>query len=183
MDGKSRGSKLLTSALIGLLGLSVSSCMSAYKKSVGGDPHPVVVRTYFTDLQTGWQSVLESLKNQPIDVKNEESGFVQTRWIDNTEQKNFSDSFGDGDALLKAQFRFRINVNRTFYNGRPAVKVSVQKDQLVQRDVLEGWNPADTDTVEEYTLLYRIGRIIYIKMKLSRIEQQKMNKEIDDVKF
>jgi hypothetical protein len=59
----------------------------------------------------------------------------------------------------------------------------VQKDQLVQRDVLEGWNPADTDTVEEYTLLYRIGRIIYIKMKLARIEQQKMNKEIDDVKF
>jgi hypothetical protein len=183
MGRKSRVSRLLTSGLIGLVGLSLSSCMSAYKKSVGGDPHPVVVRTYFTDLQTGWQSVLESLKDDPIDVKNEESGFVQTRWVDNTDQKNFSDAFGDGDALLKAQFRFRINVSRTFYNGRPAVKVTIQKDQLVQKDVLEGWNPADTDTVEEYTLLYRIGRIISIKMQLSRAEQQKMNKEIEDVKF
>lgn len=160
------------------LTLAGSGCASAFRQSVGGDPEQVYTRTYLTDVNTAWQGVLESLHSQPIDITNRESGYIQTRWIDNTEQRNFTDSFGGADYLLKAQYRFKINVSKSFYKGEPSAKVTVQKEQLVQIDVLEGWQRRESDSIEENTLLYRIGRIIYMRMKLAKIEEDKMKKEL-----
>ena len=158
-------------------------CMSAYRRSVGADQDQIFSRVYFTDLNTAWQSCLEALKSSALDISNRESGFIQTKWTDNTEQKNFIDDFGGTDMVQKAQYRFRVNVGKMFYHGQPAVKVTVQKEQLIMRDVLEGWVPQTTDSIEENTLLYRIGRIIYMKMKLQKIEEQKENEELQNTKF
>ncbi len=147
--------------------------MKAYKQSVAGESTRVFSRVYLTDFNTAWQAVLESMKSLRLDVTNREGGFVQTRWTENTAEKNFIDSFGGADSFLKAQFRFRLTVAKGFYNGRPSVKVTVQKDQLVQRDVLEGWRPVETDEVEEKTLLYRVGQIVTIKSRLARLEDAK----------
>lgn len=163
--------------------VSSSGCVSAYMRSVGSDNLQIFQRIYLTDFNTAWQSVLDSIKNARLDVSNREGGFVQTKWSDNTAEKNFVDSFGEADSYLKAQYRFRINVAKGFYNGQPSVKISVQKEQLVQRDVLEGWRPIETDTVDEQTLLYRIGRIIFIRMKIAYLEEQKTQKEIDNSGF
>jgi len=54
---------------------------------------------------------------------------------------------------------------------------------MVQRDVLEGWRPTETDTVDENTLLYRIGRIIFIRMKIAYLEEQKTQKAIENSGF
>jgi hypothetical protein len=159
----------------------LSGCMSAYRESVGGDPDQVYIRTYLTDINTAWESVLQALRASPIDITNREAGFIQTRWIDNTEQRNFTDSFGAGaDYVLKAQYRFRVNVSKTFYKGEPCAKVTVQKDQLVQIDVLEGWQRRESDSIEENTLLYRIGRIIYMQLKIAKNEEMKMKQEMKD---
>lgn len=163
------------------LGLN-TSCMTAYKLSVGGGDAQLFSRIYLTDFNTAWQSVLESLKNSRLDVSNREGGFVQTKWTDNTAEKNFSDSFGGADSYLKAQYRFKVTLSKGFYNGRPTLKVTVEKEQLVQKDVLDGWKPLETDTVDETTLLYRIARLIYIKMKLAQIEDDKIKKEMNDSK-
>ena len=163
--------------------MSASSCISAYRQSIGSDTSQVFMRIYLSDFNTSWQAVLDALKNSHLDVSNREGGFVQTKWTDNTSEKNFVDSFGGADSYLKAQYRFRINVAKGFYNGQPSVKVSVQKEQLVQRDVLEGWRPIETDTIDEKTLLYRIGRIIFIRMKLGYLEEEKTKKAIEKSGF
>lgn len=159
--------------------LSTTGCMSAYRKSVGADSNQkVYTRGYFTDLNTAWQACLEALKVNPLEISNRESGNIQTKWVDNTEQRNFVDAFGDADAALKAQFRFKVNVSNDFaYNGKPIIRVTVQKDQLLQHDVLEGWRPIETDSIDENTLLYRIGRIIYLKMKIAQLEDERIKRE------
>jgi hypothetical protein len=172
-----------TAIALGMATAGLSGCMSAYKQTVGGDTAQVFHRIYLTDFNTSWQAVLDAIKNARLDVSNREGGFVQTKWTDNTAEKNFVDSFGEADSYLKAQYRIRINVAKGFYNGQPSVKVSVQKEQLIQRDVLEGWRPIETDGVDERTLLYRVGRIIAIRMKMAHIEELKTQKALEDTGF
>ena len=152
--------------------------MNAYRKSVGATAEQSYNRIFITDSNTAWQAVLESLKSSRLDVSNKDGGFLQTRWTDNTEERNFANSFGGADSYLKAQYRFKINLNPGFYSGNNAVKITVKRDQWVQRDVLEGWRPTETDGVEERTLLYRIERIISLRTRLAEIEQEKTEKQI-----
>lgn len=167
---------------IGSLSL-LSGCASAYRQTVGGELTQTYTRVYLTDFNTAWQSVLDSLKSSRLDVSNREGGFIQTKWTENTAEKNFVDSFGNADSYLKAQYRFRVSVAKGFYNGSPSVKVVVQKEQLVQRDVLEGWRPIESDTIDENTLLYRIGRLIWIRMRLAQIEEEKTKRAMEGAGF
>lgn len=172
--------------ILAALSISIAStgCISAYKRSIGNDTTLTFSRIYLTDFNTAWQAVLESLKNIPADITNREAGFIQTRWTDNTALKNFTDSFGPADTYLKSQFRLRVSLSRGgTYNGVSAVKITIQKDQLIQRDVLDGWRPVETDSIEENTMLYRIGRIVFMKMKLARIEEEKIKKSLENTKF
>jgi hypothetical protein len=171
--------KCLLPGLCLLLAVANSSCMSAYKKSVGGDSSQMLTRIYFADFNTAWQSVLDALKSCRLDVTNREGGYVQTKWTDNTAEKNFAESYGGTEAFLKAQYRVKVTVSKGFYNGQPSVKVMVQKEQLVQRDVLEGWRPIENDSIDENTLLYRIGRIIYMRMKIAKAEEERTRKAIE----
>lgn len=175
--------KLMTVCMTLGLVLSQTGCMSAYKQSVGADTQQSFTRVYLTDFSSAWESVLDSLKSMRLDVTNREGGFVQTRWMENTADKNFTDSFGNADAYLKAQFRLRVSVAKGFYNGRPSVKISVTKEQMVQRDVLEGWQRIESDHIDENTFLYRIGRIIFIRMRLAQIEEEKTKKAIESSTF
>ena len=68
------------------------------------------------------------------------------------------------------------------FNGQSTVKVSVQKEQMIQRDVLR-WRGIATDSIEENTLLYRIGRIISIRTKLAKLEQERIKKELEKISF
>lgn len=175
--------RLIVALVVGLLLAAQAGCVSAYRASVGADQAYVFNRTYLTDFNTAWQGVLDALKTSRLDVSNREGGFVQTRWTKNTAEKNFVDSFGGSETYLEAQYRFRVSVAKSFYNGKPSVKVSVQKEQLVQRDVLEGWKPIETDSIDENTLLYRIGRIIFVRMRLAALEEEKTKKALEGSGF
>ena len=177
--------KMRTTLTVLFLGILIigSSCSSAYVQSVGGESAQTFERSYATDLNTAWQSVLDALKNSQLDITNREGGFIQTKWTDNTADKNLASTFGSTDAYLKAQYRFHISVAKGFYNGLATVKVSALKEQLVQRDVLEGWRAIPTDTVDEMTLLYRIGRIVSIKMMIGSERDAKAKREIENADF
>lgn len=167
------------------LGISgtLSGCVSGYTQSVGGETAKVFERIYLTDFNTAWQAVLDALKNSRLDITNKEGGIIQTNWTDNTAEKNFSDSFGNTGDYLKAQYRFRVTISRGFYNGRPTIKVSTIKEQLIQKDVLDGWRTSPTDSTDENTLLYRIGRIIFLKMKIAKYEDDKSKRELEKAGF
>jgi hypothetical protein len=170
---------LLLPALVVSLVVSGTGCTSAYKSSLGGDTETTFSRIYRTDFNTAWQSVLDGLKNSRLDVSNREAGYILTKWTDNTAEKNMIDSYGSADAYLKAQYRFRVTVAQGSFDGSPSAKVAVIKEQVVSRDVLEGFRPIATDMIEEKTLLYRIGRIIFMRMKLALIEERRTKSEIE----
>jgi hypothetical protein len=153
--------------------------MQAYIQSVGGETAQIFHKFYATDFNTAWQAALDALKHSRLDITNKDSGYIQTRWTENTAEKNFTDSFGAAEAFLKAQYRFRVSVSQGYYNGKQVIKVSVHKEQLVQHDVLEGWRPIHTDSTDENTLLYRIGQLIHIKMRIDKLEQEKAKKQLE----
>lgn len=131
-------------------------------------------KTFFADFDTTWQAVRTALgRKYPIENENRESGIIKTKWFDNTQEKNFTDSFGAGDTLKSARMKFTITVAKGFSEGKNAVKVAVYKQQEVQRDFLEGWSTNETDGIDERALLYRVSRLILIKAKLDFIQQKK----------
>jgi hypothetical protein len=146
----------------------------------GSEIDRIFSRLYLTEYNTGWQAVLEGLKRFEKTIQNRQGGTVQTVWIDNTAEKNFTDSFGGDATYIKARYRLTVSIAPGNYNGKPSVKISILKDQMIQRDLLEGWKQVQSDAIEENTLLYRIGRIISLKMKLKKIEDQKMQQILEE---
>lgn len=162
--------------LVGLIGSS--GCMTAYKKSVGANTRSSFSRVYSTDFNTAWQSVLDAMKSIRLDVTNREAGFLQSRWMDNTKEKNFSDSDGSTAPYMRAQYRFKVSVAKGVFSGVSAVKVAVVREQFAQRDALDDFRPLESDSIEENTLLYRIGRIIALKTRLAKLEEARTKAEI-----
>ena len=168
---------VLSSALL----LFQTGCVTAYRKSIGEDSNRQFEKIFLTDFETAWQAVTESLKAHHVDVNNQEGGFIQTKWNDNTAERNFTDSFGSANAYLKAKIRYRVNVGKGFggLSDKTAVKVSVEKEQVVQQDVLEGWRLRESDAIEERTLLYRIGRLIYMKIKMAKVQEERTRRQLE----
>ncbi len=166
-----------------LIGISVilpfMGCMSAYKKSVGGDSDRVLSKIFIAEYPIAWESAVDALKASPMDIVNRENGSLQTKWIDNTAERNLIDSAGSVSPYTKAQYRFRVVLAKGFYDGKTSVRVTVQKEQQIQRDVLEGWINQETDGIQENSLIYRIGKVIEAKTRIQDIENQRMKKQIN----
>jgi hypothetical protein len=162
--------------------LSISACSSTSMifHQPGTELDHIYSKVFLTDYNTAWQAALEAVKRFDKTTQNRQGGVVQTAWIDNTAEKNFIDSFGGDATYLKARYRLNLSIAPSNYKGKPSVKVSILKDQMIQRDLLEGWKQVQSDAIEENTYLYRIGRIIYIKLKLKQLEDQKMRQVIEE---
>ncbi len=168
---------LILTGLLTTAGFS-SGCMTAYKRSVGANTQTNFNRVFVSDFNLAWQSTLDALKSVRLDVTNREAGFLQTRWIDNTKEKNFTDGDGSTAPYMKAQYRFKVSVAKGVYHGKNAIKVTVQREQLASRDALDDFRPLESDTIEENTLLYRIGRIIQVRTRLAKLEEHLTNQAI-----
>ena len=163
-----------------LLGVALSlSCASAYRRSVGGETAKIYTRFFLTDYTTAWDSVYRALTSIPKEQQDKDLGYLRSRWHDNTTALNFADSFGTNDAYLRARVRMTIWLSKGFYNGQPAVKVSIFREQRVMIDILEGEKNVETDGIEENTFLYRVGRIIGIQMKLAKLDEAKAKKAME----
>ncbi len=169
------GLKKLVQSILILAGIAgLGACATAYERSLGGNPAREYNRIFFTDIRLAKSAVNEALRSFRKDEStNEEGGFYVTEYQDNTALRNSIDSLAGGSAYLKARFRLRITLSEGTFNGLNSVRVSVRKEQLVERDVLEGERPIETDGVEEQTLLYRIGRLIAMQKKIEQTIEQK----------
>jgi len=161
------------------LGLLLPACMSAYVKSVGGDGERVYSKIFMGEYPFAWEAATDALKASPIETVNRESGTLQTKWIDNTAERNLIDSAGSVNLYIKAQYRFRVLLSKGIYEGSPSVRISVQKEQQIQRDVLEGWINQPTDGIQENSLLYRIGKLIEFKSRSQEMENQKLKRDLE----
>jgi hypothetical protein len=163
-----------------VLTLFSSGCMSAYRKSVGGDADRVYTRVLLSDYTVAWEAAVDALKASPMEVVNRENGTLQTKWIDNTAERNLIDSAGSVSPYNKAQYRFRVTLAKGFYNGVNSVRVTVQKEQQIQRDVLEGWVNQESDGIQENSLIYRIAKVIEYKLRLQDMENKRLNRQLKE---
>jgi len=139
----------------------------------------IPTRIYKSDYNQTWQAVIQVMRKYDIAQQNQEAGFIKTRWMDNTLEVNFTDSFGSSDAVKAAKFKLIVNVVRGFRSSREVTKVTIYKRQLMEQDFLQGWKEFQTDLITEKTLLYRIERIIATDNKLKEIDKAREKEQME----
>lgn len=154
-----------------ILLILATSCASYEKFRQVTEELELPSQVYTADFNQTWQAVLQIVKKFDISYQNQESGKVKTRWMDNTLQVNFNDSFGSSDTVKAAEFQLMLNVSEGFSYGRKVTKVTIFKRQRIENDLLQGWKEIPTDGIQEKTILYRIERLLAIDNELKKIDK------------
>ncbi|MCP4912277.1 MAG: hypothetical protein GY909_04090 [Oligoflexia bacterium] len=155
------------------LTLGATSC-SSYKQFQNlSEEFEIPSQVFKYDYNQTWLAVLNVMKKYDLELQNQESGVIKTRWIDNTMELNFADSFGSSDAVKAAKFKIVLNVVKGFRGRREVSKVTVFRRQMVEQDFLQGWKVVPSDGILEKTILYRVDRNLAIAAQLKKIEDQK----------
>lgn len=166
---------LFLALFVGFLGLSACSSYEKYRHITEEFEFPSQV--YASDYNKVWQEVMKITTKYEREVYNQEAGIIKTRWIDNTLELNFADSFGANDAVKAAQFKLIINVVKGYRGKREVTKVTVFKRQRIEQDFLQGWKLVRTDGILEKSILYRLERALQIEAKLQEIEDKKAKEQ------
>ncbi len=166
--------------LVTIFLLSMNISCSSYKQfRYITEEFEIPTKIFKADYTQAWQAVLLVMKNYDLEFTSQESGVIKTRWISNTLELNFSDSFSRHDSVKEAKFKLIVNLVKGYRTGREVSKVTVFKRQLIEKDFLQGWKELPTDNVLEKTVLYRIERKLKIDNKLKIIEQQQSDEAED----
>ncbi|WP_157765636.1 hypothetical protein [Halobacteriovorax marinus] len=159
--------------------LSLNSCSSYQQFQEIAEEFEIPSKLFKSTYNQTWQAVLQIMQKYDLALQNQEAGVIKTRWIDNTLQLNFADSFGSRDSVKAAKFKLIVNVVKGFSGSREVAKVTVFKRQMIEQDFLQGWKVVTSDGILEKSLLYRIERVISIDNKLKKIEEQR-SKELEE---
>jgi hypothetical protein len=159
--------------------LFFSSCASYEKFRQVTEELEIPSKIYKADYNQTWQAVITVMRKFDIAQQNQEAGFIKTRWMDNTLEVNFADSFGSSDAVKAAKFKLVINVVKGYRASREVTKVTIYKRQLVEQDFLQGWKEVSPDGIMEKTLLYRIERLIAIDNKMREIDKAREKEQLE----
>ena len=158
----------------------LSSCANYEKFRQITEELEIPTKIYKADFNQTWQAVIQVMRKYDIAQQNQEAGFIKTRWMDNTLEVNFTDSFGSSDSVKAAKYKLVVNVVKGFRAGREVSKVTIYKRQLVEQDFLQGWKEVSTDGISEKTLLYRIERLIATDNKLREIDKAKEKEQLEN---
>jgi hypothetical protein len=169
-------SSLLTKIL---LLLAITGCASYEKFRQVTEELEMPSKIFKADFNQTWQAVIQVMKKYDIAQQNQEAGYIKTRWMDNTIEVNFTDSFGSNDAVKAARFKLVVNVVKGYRSSSEVSKVTIYKRQLVEQDFLQGWKELTTDGIQEQTLLYRIGRLIDTDNKLKEIDKAREKEQLE----
>ncbi|MCM2350405.1 MAG: hypothetical protein NDI69_10325 [Bacteriovoracaceae bacterium] len=163
--------------------LFLSGCASYEKFRQVTEELEIPTKIYKADYNQTWQAVIQVMRKFDIAQQNQEAGFIKTRWMDNTLEVNFTDSFGSSDAVKAAKFKLVVNVVKGYRTGREVSKVTIYKRQLIEQDFLQGWKETPTDGITEKTLLYRIERLIATDNKLKEIDKAREKEQLESSGF
>lgn len=157
----------------------LSSCASYEKFRYLTEDYEVPSKVFKNNYDQTWLAILQVVKKYDLQLQDQDSGVIKTKWTDNTLQLNFSDSFGSSDSIKAARFKLIVNIVKGFRGRREVSKVTIYKRQVVEQDFLQGAKVVPSDGILEKTILYRIGRSLAITSKLQKIEDQKA-KELEE---
>lgn len=156
------------------------SCTSYEKFKKITEELEIPSEVYQSDFNQTWRAVIQVMKRYDVIYQNQESGKIKTRWMDNTLQVNFTDSFGSSDSIKAAEFKLQINVAQGYSYGRKVTKVTIFRRQRIENDFLQGWKEDSSDGIQEKTLLYRVGKLIENDKKLQIIDKAKEKEQLED---
>jgi hypothetical protein len=159
--------------------LAITGCASYEKFRQVTEELEMPSKIFKADFNQTWQAVIQVMKKYDIAQQNQEAGYIKTRWMDNTMEVNFTDSFGSNDAVKAARFKLVVNVVKGYRSSSEVSKVTIYKRQLVEQDFLQGWKEITTDGTQEQTLLYRIGRLIETDNKLKEIDKAREKEQLE----
>lgn len=159
--------------------LFLSSCANYEKFRQITEELEIPTKIYRADYNQTWQAVIQVMRKFDISQQNQEAGFIKTRWMDNTLEVNFADSFASSEMVKAAKYKLVVNVVRGFRAGREVSKVTIYKRQLIEQDFLQGWKEVPTDGISEQTLLYRIERLIATDNKLREIDRAREREQLE----
>ena len=160
-------------AVMSILILGVFGCASYDNFRSITEELEIPTQVYRADYNKVWIEVMKITNKYPREVYNQDAGVIKTRWIDNTLELNFADSFGSNDSVKSAEFKLIINVVKGYRGTKEVSKVTVFKRQRVEQDFLQGWKVIKTDGILEKSILYRLERALTIEAKLQEIEDRK----------
>lgn len=160
--------------------LSLAGCASYQQFKYITEEFEMPSQVFKSSFNQTWQAVIESTKKFDISLKNIETGVIKTRWMDNSNELNFVDSFSKNDQIKAAKFKVIINVVKGFRTGQEVSKVTIYKRQLIEQDFLSGWKEQPSDGTLEKVLLYRINRLVAIDNSLLKIQKEKEKEALKD---
>lgn len=163
-----------------ILLLAISGCASYEKFRQVTEELEMPSKIFKADYNQTWQAVIQVMKRYDISQQNQEAGYIKTRWMDNTLEVNFTDSFGSSDAVKAARFKLVVNVVKGYRASQEVAKVTIYKRQLIEQDFLQGWKEVPADGIMEQTLLYRIGRLVETDNKLKEIDKAREKEQLQN---
>ena len=150
--------------------LLLTSCNSYQQLHYLAKEFETPSRVFRANYGQTWQAALSVVKKYNLEVINQKSGLIKTRWHNNTLELNFADNFGGSDSIKSAKYKLILNITKGFREGREMAKVSIYKRQMVEQDFLQGWKSVPSYGITEKKILYRIQRILFIEGELKKIE-------------
>ena len=107
--------------IIPLFFLLFTSCTSYEQFRYITEEFEIPSRIFRSDYNETWQAVLQFMKKYDLAVQNQEAGIIKTRWMDNTLELNFTDSFGTRDAIKAAKFKVIVNVVKGYRGNKEII--------------------------------------------------------------
>ncbi len=160
--------------------LFFGSCASYKQFQYITEEFEIPSKTFKTTFDETWTALRTIMKNYELEQIAMESGYIKTRWIDNTMELNFTDSFSKSDTVKSAKFKIIVNVVKGYRSSREVTKVSIFKRQMIEPDFLQGWKVLQSDGILEKTILYRLSRLLAIDKRLKELEVAKEKSQEKD---
>ena len=162
----------------GFFSLFIFNNCSYYDEFKGLSEEPEIpTQVYSYPFNNTWTAISEIMKKYDLAIQNQETGTMKTEWIDNTLELNFADSFGSSDAIKSAKFRLTVQVSKGHKGAKEVSKVSVFKQQIIEKDFLQGNKLIPSDLILEKVILYRLERLLQLDAKIRKLDQLKISKE------
>ncbi|MCB9091110.1 MAG: hypothetical protein H6621_11290 [Halobacteriovoraceae bacterium] len=160
--------------------INIISCTSYEKIKYLSQDFEIPTKSFTADFNQTWSAVINVMKKYDIQIQNQETGVIKTRWMDNTLETNFADAFGSSEKVKSARFKILVNVTKGYRANTPVTRVSVYKRQIIEQDFLNGWKEMKNDSILEKTILYRIGRLITMDRYLQKVQKAEEEKQIQN---
>ena len=128
-----------------------------------------------------WQAVISVMKEFDIIQRNQETGIIKTRWMENTKSYNFVNTVDPNRNVKEAKFQLQVNLAKGFRADREMSRVTLYKRQLLEQGILQGLKEVSSDGILEKILLYRIDRLLKIEKYLNKIQKQREKEELKEL--